>query len=142
MSRILIAGATGFIGQALLAHLERDSELSLVALSRQPPRVGHARLEWRRADLFSLKDISEAMVGCDQVVYLVHSMLPSASLVQGTFYDMDLILADNLARAAKKQGVRHLVYLGGLIPAGNQGLSSRAASRWKRCLRRRGPSSP
>ncbi|MFP5459157.1 MAG: NAD-dependent epimerase/dehydratase family protein [Bacteriovoracia bacterium] len=129
MSRILVAGASGFIGKALLTRLEQEPELTVVALSRQRPKLGHARLEWRQADLFSLKDITEAMQGCDQVVYLVHSMLPSASLTQGTFYDMDLILADNFARAARKLGVQHILYLGGLLPEDQHALSWHLKSR-------------
>ncbi len=129
MSRILIAGASGFIGQALLKRLELDFSLSIVALSRQKINFEHPRLEWRQADLFSLKDIAQAMRGCDQVVYLVHSMLPSASLVQGTFYDLDLILADNFARAAKINKVSHIVYLGGLLPLDQSHLSWHLKSR-------------
>jgi uncharacterized protein YbjT (DUF2867 family) len=45
-------------------------------------------------------------------------MLPSAHLTQGAFEDMDLILADNFARAAAKAGVSRIVYLGGLVPEG------------------------
>ena len=131
MSRILIAGASGFIGQNLLKRLELDSDLSIVALSRQKTNVSHERLEWRQADLFSLKDISIAMEGCDQVVYLVHSMLPSASLVQGKFYDLDLILADNFARAAKQHEVSHIVYLGGLLPDDKKDLSWHLRSRYE-----------
>jgi uncharacterized protein YbjT (DUF2867 family) len=73
-----------------------------------------------RCDLFSMKDIQEAMAGCDQAVYLVHSMLPSADLSQGSFYDFDLILADNFARCAKKAGLRQIIYLGGMIPESEQ----------------------
>lgn len=131
MSRILIAGASGFIGQNLLKRLELDTNLSIVALSRQKTNVSHERLEWRQADLFSLKDITAAMEGCDQVVYLVHSMLPSASLVQGKFYDLDLILADNFARAAKHHKVHHIVYLGGLLPEDKSELSWHLKSRYE-----------
>ncbi len=56
------------------------------------------------------------MVGCDRAFYLVHSMLPTAALDQGSFYDFDLILADNFARCARVAGVTHIVYLGGMIP--------------------------
>jgi len=129
MSRVLIAGASGFIGQNLLKRLELDLDLSIVALSRQKVSVVHERLEWRQADLFSLKDITLAMEGCDQAVYLVHSMLPSASLVQGKFYDMDLILADNFARAAKRHNIRHILYLGGLLPVDRSHLSWHLKSR-------------
>lgn len=131
MTRVLIAGASGFIGQHLLAKLELDTSLSIVALSRQKINVVHDRLEWRQADLFSLKDISLAMEGCDQVVYLVHSMLPSASLVQGKFYDLDLILADNFARAAKVHHIQHILYLGGLLPVDRTNLSWHLRSRYE-----------
>lgn len=129
MSRVLIAGASGFIGQGLLKRLELDTNLSIVALSRQKVSVVHERLEWKQADLFSLKDIVEVMEGCDQVVYLVHSMLPSASLVQGKFYDLDLILADNFARAAKQHKAQHILYLGGLLPEDRSHLSWHLKSR-------------
>lgn len=139
--KTLIAGASGFIGQALLKKLQSDPQLSIVALSRQQPQVGHERLEWRQADIFSLKDIAQAMEGCDQVVYLVHSMLPSASLVQGTFYDLDLILADNFARAARQVGVKHVVYLGGLLPKDQENLSWHLKSRLEveQCLQSAAP---
>lgn len=141
MSRILIAGASGFIGQALIKSLASDESLSIVALSRQKSKVGHERLEWKQADLFSLKDITEAMQGCDQAVYLVHSMLPSATLVQGTFYDFDLILADNFARAAKLNSIENIVYLGGLIPQDESHLSWHLKSRKEveECLKSAAP---
>lgn len=115
MSRILVTGGTGFIGQALIERLQRDGH-QVVAVSRSKPRASTANVEWRQADLFSLKDIRLAMEGCDQAIYLVHSMLPSSSLMQGTFYDTDLILADNFARAALAEGMQHVLYLGGLVP--------------------------
>ncbi|MBC7538019.1 MAG: NAD(P)H-binding protein [Bacteriovorax sp.] len=141
MSRILIAGASGFVGKALIKSLEADTSLSIVALSRQKNNVLHSRLEWRQADLFSLKDIAESMQGCDQAVYLVHSMLPSASLVQGTFYDLDLILADNFARAAKINNISHIIYLGGLLPRDQSNLSWHLKSRLEveECLRNTTP---
>jgi uncharacterized protein YbjT (DUF2867 family) len=66
--------------------------------------------------MFSLKDITNSMEGCELAYYLVHSMLPSASLSQGTFYDFDLIIADNFVRAGRKHNLKHIIYLGGMIP--------------------------
>lgn len=114
--KILIAGASGFIGAALIERLLQDETLELVALSRSDRQSHHPRLSWKRCDLFSLKDLNEAMAGCEQACYLVHSMLPSADLAQGSFYDFDLILADNFARSARKFGLKHILYLGGMIP--------------------------
>ena len=53
------------------------------------------------------------MEGVDTAIYLVHSMMPNAKLTQANFEDMDALLADNFA-SAKKQGVRHIVFMSGL----------------------------
>lgn len=58
-------------------------------------------------------------------------MLPSSRLVQGSFQDMDLQLADNFVRAAEAVGIQHIIYLGGLIPEDlpSEQLSRHLASR-------------
>lgn len=61
-------------------------------------------------------ECEEALKGADYAFYLVHSMLPSARFTQGVFQDLDLIIADNFARAASKAGIKQIIYLGGLIP--------------------------
>ena len=111
---VAIAGATGFVGRALAASLA--GRRRVIGLARHPPAHGGGDVEWRRCDVFSLLQAEEALAGAEQAVYLVHSMLPSAHLTQGAFPDFDLICADNFARAAAKAGIRHIVYLGGLIP--------------------------
>lgn len=116
MRKILIAGASGFIGKALIDELLKNEAYQVIAISRRNKTSHHPRLEWKKADLFSLKDIREAMEGCDEAFYLVHSMLPSAALSQGTFYDFDLIMADNFIRAANVLRIKHITYLGGMIP--------------------------
>lgn len=118
MRKILIAGASGFIGRALIDQLILQEDIEIVALSRGARESHHPKVVWKKCDLFSLKDISDAMVGCDEAYYLVHSMLPSATLSQGTFYDFDLIMADNFIRASRKHKLKHIIYLGGMIPVG------------------------
>jgi len=120
MKKILIAGASGFIGKALIESLLKNESVEIVALSRTDKTSHHRRVSWKKCDLFSLKDIEESMVGCEAAYYLVHSMLPSASLSQGTFYDFDLIMADNFSRAAQKHSLKQIIYLGGMIPQGEE----------------------
>ena len=128
MSRptVAIAGATGFVGAALREALGDDFHIvGLTRGERSEPGV-----EWRRCDLFSLLDVERALRGCDFAIYLVHSMLPSARLTQASFEDLDLVLADNFARAAASEGVRQVFYLGGLFPdEGPAELSAHLASR-------------
>jgi uncharacterized protein YbjT (DUF2867 family) len=120
MRKILIAGASGFIGRALIDSLLQEEDIEIVALSRANRESHHPRLSWKKCDLFSLKDISLAMDGCEESYYLVHSMLPSASLSQGAFYDFDLIMADNFIRACHTFKMKHIIYLGGMIPPGEE----------------------
>ena len=118
--KVVIAGATGFVGSHLARRL-RD-RFHVVGLSRSAPK-GHTAAvadEWRSADLFSLKDAEAALAGVQIAYYLVHSMMPSARLTQGAFENLDLIAADNFARAAAKAGVKQIIYLGGLIPEGEE----------------------
>ncbi len=114
--RVAIAGATGFVGRSLIAALRADYDI--IALTRGTPRGGpDDGVEWRSCDLFSLRDAERALAGADAAFYLVHSMMPSARLTQGGFDDMDLICADNFARAAKANQVGQIIYLGGLLPS-------------------------
>lgn len=113
--RIVIAGASGFIGQRLTDAL-RD-EHDVIALSRKEQRA-RAGVEHRKCDLFSLIDVERGVVDAEYAFYLAHSMMPSARLTQGAFNDFDLIAADNFGRACARAGVKQIVYLGGLVPDG------------------------
>lgn len=124
-NKIVIAGASGFVGSALIENLSRDFEIT--GLTRGSGRKS-SQCRWIQADLFSLLDCEMALEGHDIAIYLVHSMLPSARLVQGSFEDYDLVLADNFARAAKKCGIKKIIYLGGIIPSDKE-LSQHLESR-------------
>ena len=122
-----IAGATGFVGRALLRSL--GTEQPIVALSRHAPaQSASPNITWRSANLFNMLHTERALQGVHTAYYLVHSMSPQAALTQGNFADMDLICADNFARAAKRAGVKHIIYLGGIVPTGEH-LSAHLRSR-------------
>ena len=111
---VAIAGASGFVGKALAMALAEQHEV--IALGRSTPTTSHPRITHRRCDLYNTEQAMTALEGATSAVYLVHSMLPSARLVQASFSDLDVICADNFARAAARAGIKHIVYLGGLIP--------------------------
>ncbi|WP_058307732.1 NAD(P)H-binding protein [Gracilibacillus massiliensis] len=125
---IAIAGASGYIGQNLLKKFEGDA--TLIGLSRNgDKRESKDSIHWRSCDLFSLKDAEKGLAGADIAVYLVHSMIPSAKLTQGNFADLDAILADNFALAAKRQGIKKIIYIGGIVPKAEKNLSAHLESR-------------
>ncbi len=101
------------MGSHLLPAL--SAEFQVVALGRHP-RPATEHVEWRACDLFSASSTRAALEGIDVAIYLVHSMMPSSRLFQGSFHDTDLLLADNFARACVTHGVKQIIYLGGLVP--------------------------
>lgn len=129
-STVIMAGATGFVGTALRHALATDYRI--VGLTRSASRPEgldpSTGTTWKGCDLFSLLDLERTLQGADFAIYLVHSMMPSARLRQGSFADLDLIMADNFARAARFCGVKQIVYLGGMAPK-SEHLSKHLASR-------------
>ena len=116
---VAIAGATGFVGTAVREILRE--EFDLIGLTRSPVRAqanaeGIEGETWRHCDLFDPYSVRDGLEGADYAIYLVHSMLPSARLTQGRVADLDLLQADNFARAAEAQKVKQILYLGALVP--------------------------
>ncbi len=128
---IALTGASGFVG----AHLRKSlqPQFRLRALTRSSSVVAQhpsdVAVAWTQCDLYSLPKLTEALQGCDYGIYLVHSMAPSSRLMQGNFEDTDLLLADNFIRAAETAGLKHVVYLSGLMPAAEEPLSPHLRSR-------------
>jgi uncharacterized protein YbjT (DUF2867 family) len=122
--RILLTGATGYIGSRLLRELEADG-CTVRCLARQPARVAASRAttEVVTGDCLDAASLDAAMTGVDQAFYLVHSMASGAR-----FAALDRKAAANFGRAARRAGVRRIIYLGGLADDGDL-LSSHLKSR-------------
>ena len=109
--RILLTGATGYIGGRLLRRLE-ELDCSVRCLARRPEflqsQVG-PQTELVRGDVLDAASLSSALHGVDVAYYLVHSMGST-----GNFVEQDRQAARNFANAARVAGVRRIVFLGGL----------------------------
>lgn len=114
--KIAIAGAFGFIGQHLIQQILNTTKHDIITISRSPRESENERVCCVTADLYSLKETAAALSDCDMAVYLVHSMAPSSRLSQCHFRDFDFILADNFGRAAVKNKMKQIIYVGGMIP--------------------------
>lgn len=114
--RILVTGATGYIGGRLVPRLI-DEGHDVRVLVRRPERLRDvpwaADVDVVEGDLTDAAAVDRATRGVDVVYYLVHSMGG-----RGDFEDAELRIARNVAASAKANGVRRIVYLGGLHPAG------------------------
>jgi uncharacterized protein YbjT (DUF2867 family) len=118
--RILVTGATGFIGRRLVPAL-LDAGLEVRALTRRPEAYDGPGTAVG-ADVNDPDTLPAALEGIDIAYYLVHS-LDSAD-----FEKRDAAAARAFGRAAADAGVRQIVYLGGL-GADDEKLSAHLRSR-------------
>lgn len=104
--RVVVFGATGTIGRALLPELERAHDVVAVSRRATPPQAGGAR--WVVADVTEPAAVARALDGAEAAYYLVHS------LGSRDFAERDRRAAEVVATEAERAGLRQLVYLGGL----------------------------
>ncbi len=106
--RILVTGATGFIGRRLVERLLDDGH-DVVALCRNGTNELSAGATVLRGDLLDRESFQTALSDIDLAYYLVHSMNNCAS-----FVDCDRTAARNFVAASRDHDVDRVIYLSGL----------------------------
>jgi len=124
--RVLITGATGYIGGRLvprLLGLGHDVAVLVRDQSRFAGRPGSDQVQVIEGDLLSLEPNDDRLRGFDATYYLVHSITSGRG-----FEQRERQAAANFANAIG--GCPHVIYLGGLLPkeGASEHLSSRAAT--------------
>lgn len=122
--RVLVTGATGYVGSRLVPELLEHGHQVFAAVRRQGAVDDYPWREDVTPRLFDIEDpglIRSGVEDMQAVVYLVHSM------DGGDFMEKDRNAAVRVAAACEDAGVERVVYLSGLIPEGD--LSDHLASR-------------
>lgn len=112
-SRVLVTGASGFVGSAVVDRLIRES-IAVVAAGRvavSPPRTGKSA---RTGDLGPVTDWTAALEGCTAVVHCaarVHVMRDGSSDPLAAYRVANVAGALALAEQAAAAGVRRFVFM-------------------------------
>ncbi len=117
MATLLVTGATGYVGGALVPELVRRGH-AVRALARRP---AEARLpvdvDVVQGDVVAGTGLDAALAGADVAYYLVHAMGRGNGRTR-EFAERDRRAARHFGAAARRAGVGRVVYLGGLEGAG------------------------
>jgi uncharacterized protein YbjT (DUF2867 family) len=114
--RLLVTGATGYIGGRLIPQLIEAGHTVRVMV-REPSRIAGrpwlSDVEGARGDVLERDSLVRALEDVDQAFYLIHSMMAA------NFETLDRSGAEHFGSAAPST-LRKVIYLGGLLPKGEQ----------------------
>src|ERR671921_2153811 len=133
--RILVTGATGFIGSRIVKRLLLSNGHYKVRCMTRNPEIIYELfnlsgniVEVVKADASNYLELVEALKEVDVAFYLIHSMEGSTKKWQD-FSKRDRIAAENFAKAASQTNTKRIIYLSGLIDMKHKDLSEHMQSR-------------
>lgn len=114
----LVTGATGYIGGRLIVEL-LNAGYKVRVLARNAQRLrDHSwinEVELVEGDATDTEVLNKALSGVDVAYYLLHALL-----VKGDFEQLERNMAEVFGKAAKANAVGKIIYLGGIITAGQE----------------------
>ncbi len=123
--KLLLTGASGFIGSVLLHRLE-SHPYDLIGLTRRPPyRSGSDPVRWLEYDLASSKNPLQDIKGVDVVVHLAaraHMLAERENDPLSEYRRVNVKGTLNLARQAAKYGAKRFVFISTVGVLGNRSI--------------------
>ena len=127
--KILLTGATGYIGQRLLpVLLENNHEVICCVRDKKrfnPNKFNSQNLHVVEVDYLNKESLSNIPRDIDAAYYLIHSMSTST----GDFENLEKTSAINFVEGLKRTNVRQVIYLSGIV--NEETLSKHLSSRKK-----------
>jgi nucleoside-diphosphate-sugar epimerase len=112
MSKVLVTGASGFVGRGAVAAFAADGYTVRAALRRPPPESFAAAVEvMQHPDLQQAFDWAPLLAGIDKVVHLAAQRPRNGAAAAALFEEVNHRATARLATAAALAGIRHFVYV-------------------------------
>ena len=110
--KILICGATGFIGRNLCESLSRDNSLEVLGVSHNKPPFDCADMKWIQADLTQKNDVEKCLQGVDVIIQAAASTSGVKDIINlPHIHVTDNALMNSLIfRAAHDSRVSHVIF--------------------------------
>ncbi|MBL6748764.1 MAG: NAD(P)-dependent oxidoreductase [Candidatus Poseidonia sp.] len=109
--RVVVTGATGSLGQALLVRLRQDG-YSVVGLGRSQHKTNQLRsqgFEMKHCDITNLRQVKDCFSGSDIVIHCAAFAAPFGS--KKKFFDTNVEGTKNIFQAAKENSVSRIVVI-------------------------------
>src|SRR3990167_3973096 len=110
--KILICGATGFIGRNLTEQLSQRTDLEVHAVRFHRPAYDCPNIIWHQADLRKPEDIERVIKGMDIIIQAAATTSGSKDIVTRPYLHVtdNAIMNSYLFRAAFEHKVKHVVF--------------------------------
>ena len=108
MERILVTGASGYIGQHLCLTLAESAQVRGLSRSARPPSL--AQFEWIMGDITDTDAVTRAVAGCQTVVHLVCLPLPESAQNPQEAQRVNAVGTLCMLEAARQAGVERFIY--------------------------------
>lgn len=106
---VLLMGVHGRIGEHLYMELNEAANLFAFSSPNQEPDLEN--ITFIKKDLFILPEVEEALEDIEVVIFFEDPIMRLNRLTQGKFNDLYMLIADNIARAAKTNNIEQIIYI-------------------------------
>ena len=110
--KVLICGATGFIGRNLTEQLSKRDDLEVHAVRFTRPAYACPNVTWHQADLRNPDDVERVLTDIDWVIQAAATTSGSKDIVTRPFIHVtdNAVMNSYLFRAAFEKKIKHVVF--------------------------------